>query len=63
MMTLGVVFHSFDLATFVKHLGIDGIGALGGYYARGFCKHPSHRLAVGVFFWLASTFLLVSLVG
>lgn len=58
-----LVPHGFSLVTFLQHLFFDGIGMVGGYYARGFCQHWWHRWIVGAIFWVSSTLLLVTLVG
>jgi hypothetical protein len=51
------------LVDYILHLGFEGLAALGGYYARGFCKHTRHRVGVAIVWSMASTALLVSFVG
>jgi hypothetical protein len=53
----------FDLINYIEHLSFEGLAALGGYYARGFCKHTWHRIALAVAWSMVATFLLVSVIG
>jgi hypothetical protein len=48
---------------YLTHLAFEGLAALGGYYARGFCKHAWHRVMVAIVWSMVSTYLLVSVVG
>lgn len=53
----------FSLVSYLSHLGFEGLAALGGYYARGFCQHRWHRILVAVLWSMTATLLLVSLLG
>jgi len=53
----------FDILNYVTHLGFEGLAAVGGYYARGFCKHTWHRVLVAVLWSMVATALLVTVIG
>ena len=53
----------FALTNYLVHLSFEGLAAVGGYYARGFCKHTWHRVTVAVIWSMVATALLVSIVG
>jgi hypothetical protein len=53
----------FDILNYITHLGFESLAALGGYYARGFCKHRWHRILVAGLWSMAATALLVTIVG
>lgn len=45
------------------HLIFEGCAAVGGYYARAFCKHRWHRIAVAIAWSMLTTLILVKIVG
>jgi hypothetical protein len=45
------------------HFGIGLLGAGTGWYARGFCKHNSHRIALTLGVVFAESLLTVRMVG
>jgi hypothetical protein len=59
---MNFTFH-FTLADYLLHLGFEGLAAVGGYIARGFCQHTWHRVGVAIVWSMAATALLVSFVG
>lgn len=63
MSLFDIHLHGFSLVIFIQHLFLDGLATGGGYYARSFCEHWYHRVAIGVAIWIVSTVLLVTLVG
>ena len=50
-------------SVYLAHLLFEGCAAVGGYYARAFCKHRWHRVAVAVIWSMVTTFVLVQIVG
>ena len=50
-------------SVYFVHLLFEGCAAVGGYYARAFCKHRWHRIAVAVTWSMVTTFVLVQIVG
>lgn len=56
--------HGFPgVKAYGQHLYWDSIADIGGWWAAGFCNHWYHRVPLAIFFALASTFALVTLVG
>lgn len=49
--------------TYFLHLFFEGIAAVGGYYARSFCKHTWHRVLVAVVWSMITTLVLINMVG
>jgi hypothetical protein len=52
-----------NLSAYFLHLIFEGAATVGGYYARGFCKHPWHRWLLGFVWSLVATAALVAIVG
>jgi len=48
---------------YLLHLGIGGLGALTGAYARGYCTHRVHQIVLGVSLVAAEAAITVPLVG
>lgn len=53
----------FNILNYITHLGFEALAALGGYYARGFCKHRWHRILVATLWSMVATALLITIVG
>jgi hypothetical protein len=51
------------MSKYFMHLAFEGLGAAGGYYARSFCRHAWHRIALTVVWTALATGILVTQIG